>query len=78
MRKKRIAAENAFSDELDIDLTDDNEFSSKELDIAFNTLVPEGHKYNKHMKAIYSNIVNARIKPNTYERFFFNLLLDNP
>ena len=40
--------------------------------------MPENHKYFKYMRAIYSNIEEARIKPNTYERFFFNLLLDNP
>jgi hypothetical protein len=30
------------------------------------------------MRLIFSNIQNANIKPNTYERYFFNLLLDSP
>jgi len=41
-------------------------------------LVPSDHKYYKQMKHIYLNIENGTIKPNTYERFFFNLLLDSP
>ena len=50
----------------------------KELKINFQVLVPTDHKYYKQMKHIYQMIEDGNIKPQTYERFFFNLLLDSP
>ncbi len=56
IRDQQRQVDDAYTSDLDIDLTTDQEFNISELKINFQVLVPTDHKYFKQMKLIFSNI----------------------
>ena len=78
MREQQWAEEDAYSSDLDVDLTNENDFNIKELQVNFKILVPEDHKYIKQFTHYFKNIEDGNAKAQSYERFLFDLLLDSP
>ena len=63
---------------MDIDYTNDIELDVKEIKINFRVLVPLDHKFIKQFNTYFDFINDGKFKIHDYERFLFNLLLDNP
>jgi hypothetical protein len=78
LKQLRKQEDEAYTSDLDIDLTFESEINVDLMKKNFLDLVPDSHKYYKQFKLYFENISDGAIKSGVYERFFFDLLLDSP
>ena len=61
-----------------VDFTNSQETAVSEIKINFNILIPPTHKFYKQFENFFEFITQETLKENDYEKYFLNLLLDNP